>query len=245
MRITKNVEAIDLALHLSAAKTLVLSDFHLGFEESLNRQGVLVPRMHFKDVMARLEHIFATLKKDKKSVRTVVITGDLKHDFGRIGRQEWRDVTRLVEYLLTKAPRLVLIKGNHDVQLGPIATKRGIELVSEYRIDDVLIIHGDVAPKKLTGIKTIIMGHEHPAITLRSKGRSERYKCFLKGTYQRRTLIVQPSFNLLTEGTDILQEQFLSPLLKGRLFGIRSFEAFIVDDRSHDVLPFGTLQRLK
>ncbi len=245
MHIVPGIESLDLALYLTSAKTLALSDFHIGFEESLNRQGVLVPRTHYKDVIDRLEHIFAVLKKAKKSVRTIVITGDLKHDFGHIGRQEWRDVMRLVDYLLRKCEHLILIKGNHDVQLGPIADKHGIELVPEYRVGDVLMIHGDVVPTKLRGITTIIMGHEHPAITLRSKGRSERYKCFLKGTYKRRILIVQPSFNLLTEGTDILQEQFLSPLLKGRLFGIGCFEAFIVDDRTHEVLPFGSLKRLK
>jgi putative SbcD/Mre11-related phosphoesterase len=243
MQLTNAIEAIDLALYTS--KTLILSDFHIGFEESLNRQGVFVPRMHYKGIIDRLEHIFAVLKQAKKSVRTIVITGDLKHDFGRIGKQEWRDVMRLVDYLLRKSPRLVLIKGNHDVQLGPIADKHGIELVPDYRVEDILVIHGDVVPKTLTGIKTIVMGHEHPAITLRAKGRSERYKCFLKGAYKRRTLIVQPSFNLLTEGTDILQEQFLSPLLKGRLFGIGSFEAFLVDERNHDVLPFGPIKRLQ
>jgi putative SbcD/Mre11-related phosphoesterase len=241
MQLVPGIEAVDLALYLSTHKTLVLSDLHMGYEGSLNAQGVMVPRTHFKNLVDRLEHVFATLKVAKKAVRTVVITGDLKHEFGKIARQEWRDVMRMVDYLLRRAPRLVLIKGNHDVQLGPIAGRHGIELVPDYRAGDILLIHGDAEPTDLKAVKTIIMGHEHPAIALRSGGRTERFKCYLVGPYKRKTLIVQPSCNLLTEGTDVLKEQTLSPLLDG---GVAKFRAYVIDEQNKEVLDFGPLKAL-
>lgn len=241
MRLANNIEAIDLGLYLVEHKTLLFSDFHLGFEESLNRQGIFVPRLHYKDIVARLDLIFLALQEQKKSVKTIVITGDLKHDFGRIQRQEWKDILNLTDYLLKHCSKLVLIKGNHDTILQPIANKKGIQLVPNYRVDSILVIHGDVLPKDLHGVKTIIMGHEHPAIGLRAKGRVERYKCYLVGTYKRRTLIVQPSFNLLVEGSDVLHEQLLSPLLTD----ISSFNTFVLDEKDNNILAFGTIRSLR
>ncbi|MBI4145594.1 metallophosphoesterase [Candidatus Woesearchaeota archaeon] len=242
MQLANGVDAIDLAIYLPVHETLVLSDLHMGFEESLNAQGVLVPRTHYKDLVDRLELIFAELKNRRQRVSQVVITGDLKHEFGGIRRQEWKDVSRIVDYLLRRVERLVLIKGNHDVQLGPIATRRGLELVKDVRLGDVLIIHGDQEPNDLKGVTTIIMGHEHPAIGLRSGTRVERFKCYLVGRYKRKTLIVQPSANLLTEGSDVMKEQTLSPLLSK---DILSFKAFVLDDKKRELLDFGVIRRLR
>ncbi|HSU72257.1 MAG TPA: metallophosphoesterase [Candidatus Binatia bacterium] len=241
MQLAPGVEAIDLGIYLPSHQTLVFSDFHMGFEHSLNAQGYMLPRTHYKDVVDRLEHIFAELKKQKKTVARVVITGDLKHEFGTILRQEWRDVLRLVDYLLRRCETLVLIKGNHDVQLGPVAAKSGIKLVPDVRLGDILIIHGDDVPTNLKDIKTIIMGHEHPAIGLRAKGRVEKYKCYLVGPYRKRTLIVQPSAKLMVEGSDVLKEKQLSPLLEG---GVKKFRAFVIDDRKKELLDFGLIKNL-
>ena len=98
--------------------------------------------------------------------------------------------------------------------------------------------HGDYIPAKLAPI--IIMGHEHPAITLREKAKAEKFKCFLKGKYKKSMLIVQPSFNPLTEGTDVIKEQVLSPLIAD----ISKFEVYVVNDKTHEVLPFGRIKNI-
>ena len=84
--------------------------------------------------------------------------------------------------------------------------------------------------------KTIIIGHEHPAIVLKEGPRKEKYKCFIKGKFKRKNLIVMPSFNLVTEGTDVLLETRLSPFLQR---DISSFECWIVADK---VYYFGKLK---
>ncbi len=83
------------------------------------------------------------------------------------------------------------------------------------------------------------MGHEHPAISIKDGPRTEIFKCFLAGKWKKYNLIAQPSFNLVTEGTDILKEKILSPLLKQNL---RNFDVFVVADK---VYNFGKLRNLR
>ena len=219
MNILPNIKIIDLALYLEKQKILILSDFHIGYEEYLNNQGILIPRFQFKEIIKRLENIFKKIKPSK-----IIINGDLKHEFGIISAQEWRHTLQLLDFLLKKAP-VTLIKGNHDTIIKPIAEKRNIEILDEYRKDSLLITHGNILKKPE---KTIIIAHEHPAISFKQRP-SEKYKCFLLGKYKNFNLIVQPSFNLVTEGSDITKNKLLSPFLNN----IQNFQVFIVEDKAY------------
>jgi len=236
MNITKEIKIIDLAFYLTKHKTLIIADSHIGFEEALNKQGILIPRFQFKEIIQRLEKI---LKKVKPKI--IVINGDIKHEFGTISAQEWRHTLQLIDFLSKRCKKLILIRGNHDTILGPIAKKRNLEIVEELVIDNMLITHGDKIPEivKNKNIRTIIIGHEHPAIGLREKTRVELFKCYLIGKYKNKTLIIQPSFNLVTEGTDITKEKLISPFLQQDL---RNFECYIVADK---VYKFGKLKNLR
>lgn len=232
-KLTDSVYAVDLCTYLPDIKTIIISDLHIGFEESLGKQGVLVPRTQYKQIIKRLDWITSNVKVEK-----VILNGDVKHEFGTISQQEWREVLRLIEYFEKKNIEIIIVKGNHDTIIGPIARKKQLKEVKEYRHKDILITHGDYVPDKLAPV--IIMGHEHPAITLREKSKAEKFKCFIKGKYKKSTLIVQPSFNPLTQGTDVAKEQVLSPLLSN----LSKFEVYIVNDKTHEVLPFGKLKNL-
>jgi putative SbcD/Mre11-related phosphoesterase len=235
--IFEGIEIIDLALYLKKEKILVITDTHIGYEESLNKQGVMIPRTAFKETVQKLEKI---LKKTGK-VEKIIINGDIKDEFGKISETEWRNTLKLIDFLLKHCKELILIKGNHDKILGPIAEKRNTKIADFFKINDILVIHGDKIPEKevLKDVKTIIIGHEHPAITIRDKARAEKYKCFLKGKYKKYNLIVQPSFNPLVEGSDILSEEQLSPFLKQDL---GNFEVLIVAD---SIYNFGKLSKIR
>ena len=233
MEISKNIEIIDLALYLKKENTLIISDIHIGYEESLNKQGIFIPRLYFKDTIKRLEKII-TRKFDK-----IIINGDIKHEFGTISDQEWRNTLKLIDFLSKKCDQLILIKGNHDKSLGPISKKRNVGFVDNLTIGNKLIIHGHKLIKIGKNIKTIIIGHEHPAVSLNDKTKTETYKCFLKGKYKKYDLIVQPSFNLVTEGTNILTSKLLSPFLKQDL---NNFECWIIGDKEY---YFGKLKNIQ
>jgi len=234
----QGIEIIDLGLLLKNEKILVLSDFHIGYEEALNKQGILVPKFQFKDIIKRLTKIFSRLKKDK--IKKIIINGDIKHEFGTISEQEWRETLRLLDFLTKFCDEIILVKGNHDTIIGPIAKKKNVSVVDYYFAGDVLVTHGHKIPNKniLKKAKTIVIGHEHPAISLRENIRTEKFKCFLKGKYKGKSLVVMPSFCLVTEGTDILKEKLLSPFLDQDL---KNFDVFVVADKVYD---FGKLKNL-
>ena len=104
----------------------------------------------------------------------------------------------------------------------------------------ILVIHGDRTPDKelLKGVSTIIIGHEHPAVSIKEGPRAELFKAFLVGKWKKCNIIVQPSFNLVVEGTDVLKEEVLSPFLKGNL---GNFEAVVAADKLYG---FGKLNYL-
>ncbi|MBD3389261.1 MAG: phosphoesterase [Candidatus Altiarchaeales archaeon] len=224
--------AVGLCLHMPGEGLLAFGDTHLGYEEELNKKGVMIPHFQYQDVVRHLGEVL-----DSTRPETVVVNGDLKHEFGRISSQEWREVLRFLDFLGDYEVKLV--KGNHDTILGPIAEKKNVEVVEELRAGNTLFIHGHAIPEDIEGIQAIVMGHEHPCIGLREDERVEKVKCFLTGKWEGRSLIVLPSLNYVTEGVDILQESLLSPLLQGDIGDFRAYGA-----ENGEILEFGELRFL-
>ena len=65
MNILPGIKIVDLAL--SAGNNLILADTHIGYEEALNKQGVLIPRFQFKEIIQRLEKKIK--KKKNKTIK--------------------------------------------------------------------------------------------------------------------------------------------------------------------------------
>ena len=232
MNITPEIEIRGLGLFLKKFNAIVFSDVHLGFEES--QKNIHLPLFQWEDVIKELEKILHNEKFEM-----IIINGDLKEEFGRINKEEWRHTTQFLELCLEHAKKVVIIKGNHDALLGPVAQKKKIKLLPHLILDDLLICHGNEKMEIQKKIKTIIIGHEHPAVTLHDGVRTEKFKCFLKGSYEKRMLIVLPSLFAINEGTDILQSKPLSPFLQQDL---SRFDCFIAADTIYE---FGKLKKLQ
>ena len=101
-------------------------------------------------------------------------------------------------------------------------------------------MHGDKIPNKelLKDVSTVIIGHEHPAVSIKEGPRAELFKAFLIGKWKDKRIIVLPSFNLVVEGTDVLKERSLSPFLKG---GLGKFNVVVVGDKLYE---FGKIKDL-
>ncbi len=222
---------IGKAVFLKKSKTLILGDTHIGLERAMNQNGFLIPRFQHEDLKkTTLEYI------KKTNPEKIILNGDVKHEFGKINKQEWKQTEEYIKLLNEKA-ELIILEGNHDKLLKIITDKQKILLKDHYVIDSYLITHGDKIIKK-ENIHTIIIGHDHPAISLQEGGRQETYKCFLKGTYEDKTVLVMPSMHELTEGTDILKQKLMSPYIKN----INDFEITVVAD---EPLNFGKLKEIK
>lgn len=235
MEIIKGIEAIGKSLWLKRQKILVIADLHIGYEEYLNEKGILVPRSQFNELKKEIEVLLKKLKP-----KLIIINGDLKHEFGRISAQEWKE-TLLVLDLLLKKSKVILIKGNHDAILGPIASKKNIEIADYYLTDKICITHGNkILNIKANAAKLFIIAHEHPAVSLKEGAKKELYKCFLLGSWRGKKLIVMPSFMKIPIGSDVLNGKFLSPFLKNNR-KIRNFEVFVAENK---IYRFGKIKNI-
>jgi len=237
--IIKGIFALDAALWIAADRALVLADLHLGIEEMFNRQGVLLPRTNFNDIKERLEK--KILPKAKPEL--IVINGDLKHEFGAVSEQEWQEAIGMLRLLQAHCGRIVLIRGNHDRILEPIAKWESISIEESGVLlpkSAVFVTHGEKIPKtaEFKKAKTIIIGHEHPAISIREQYKQELFKCFLVGKFRGKNLVVQPSMNAVNIGTDVRGSRLLSPFLRG---GAENFNVFAVADKIYDFGALGDL----
>jgi len=239
MGIHPGIEIHGLTLYLKKEKILIFADLHLGYEEELMEFGYLVPRFQYKEIIGHLEKILSEI-----DVKKVIINGDLKHEFGRISEQEWEEVLNFLDFLEERVDEIILIKGNHDNIIGPIATKRKVSIVPSYFIKEIgaYITHGHEIPedKDLDKAEIVIIAHDHPALSLREDLRIEKVKCFLKGKWNDKVLIQIPSLNFVTEGTDLTQENPLSPFMDQNL---DEFEAYGIENL--DIFYFGNLKDTK
>ncbi|MBS3140964.1 metallophosphoesterase [Candidatus Woesearchaeota archaeon] len=233
MEIYKNVEIVDLCLYLKKENILVIGDVHIGYEEALNKRGFMIPRYNYDLLIKKLKEILKQVKP-----KTIVLMGDLKHEFGSISNQEWRVTLNFLDFL-TEKHKVILIKGNHDNILEPILKKRNLEVQDYYKINNFYFCHGHKIPEdnNIKDSKVIIIGHEHPSITFKKRP-DEKFKCFLKGKYKNKVLLVLPSFHFISEGSDITIQSPLSPLIKS----YKDFEIYVSEDKQ--ILYFGNLKNI-
>jgi putative SbcD/Mre11-related phosphoesterase len=236
--IIKEFEIIDLGLWIPEQKILAFSDFHIGYDEYLNKRGVFIPRHQLLDTLDRLRKIFIELEQKPE---TIVICGDLKHEFGTVNREEFFGVRDLLKLLLKNCKKVIITKGNHDTILDYAKTEN-VKIVPYFYVDGILFAHGDsiIQNPNSAKAKTIIIGHSHPTLKLTDEMISEKVKCFLKGKWKGKNVIALPSFNLVTEGANAIAEHGFSPYSDN----MKDAEAWAVPS-FNDILYFGKIKNIE
>ena len=206
--------------------TAIISDLHLGIEQSMPGS---VPRLQIREFVEMGEKIF------DYGIETLIVNGDMKHEFSQNMPYEWDDVRYFVERML-EIGKLRVVRGNHDNYLAAILAKYGIELERRIELADWTIVHGheEVDAKKL------VIGHEHPSIRLRSGYSSYTYPCFLRCSNEREVLVL-PAFSPMLKGSDVLSTfEFLSPILNS--FSPAEIEVYAIED---GIYGMGDLKKLR
>lgn len=243
-KILTGSEILGLSLWLPKQGILAISDLHLGMEEEFRKKGTLLPEFNFQETMQKIKEIFAEIDRRNQKLKLLVICGDLKHEFGTISRQEWHEVLEFLKEVQRHCKRVALLKGNHDNILGPLAFWEDLKVQQSFWLEKekMLFLHGDKIPEKENAefgkAKIVIIGHEHPAISIREGAKQEKFKCFLKGKFLGKQVVMLPSFNSFNEGSDVLKEMPLSPFLKN----VEEFEAWAVEGK--ESYYFGRLKNL-
>ncbi len=214
MKIFEGIYTIDSypAIFIEEIDTAVIADLHLGYELALAQQGIFVPQVQLKETLKDLRGIFKLVKPEK-----LIINGDIKHEFGEVSNQEWREVKKLIAYIKRKIKRLILVRGNHDNYLLNITSKLGIEVFNPYYLEKgICFVHGH-KKVKLPEFKTLIIAHEHPSLVLREGFDRVKIPCLLYGKIKGKNFICLPAFSSWASGTEInlvSREDLLSPILK-------------------------------
>lgn len=234
-------------VYIKSEKILVFADAHLGFEEEMAKHGLFLPRVQKKKLLDLLNNIFNELY-----VKEIVVAGDIKHQFGQLGRIEARELREVFDYLIKHVERMIIVRGNHDNFL-PLITKRyeNIRLVDDYyMVKDIMIIHGHkklVLPKEKQ-VRLVIMGHEHPSLGLRDKlGYLIKYPCFLRVPLKEPgniEVLILPATGVYQTGTSITLDPnaYLSPVVREK--AILEEAKPIVFDEELGLLEFPELRIL-
>ncbi len=234
------------ALYDPKKKMLMVSDLHLGLESLMADAGMFMPKFQLSEMKDDISDML-----EKKDVERLLVCGDIKHEFSKTSYGERKEVEEFIEFFDELVGKIYLVKGNHDNYL-IYSVKRypDVELEELFVFDDVCIIHGHEKHERIKGLDLdhIIIGHEHPALTLTDEiGAREKIRCFLYGrTKDGKDLIVMPAFSGLAQGSTVNRvdnKDILSPVLKD-LVDIGEMKAVGVDKEA-GLFKFPKLKKLK
>jgi uncharacterized protein len=144
-------------------KTLLISDPHLGWENSLQEKGIHVPSQTEK-ILNKLTSIITKYKPQE-----LVVLGDVKYTVISSKLGEWHDVPDFFSKLQKFVDSIAIVRGNHDANIEPLLPEN-IELLPATGavIGDIGIFHGHRWPSPaLLKCKTLVMGHLHPVVVFR------------------------------------------------------------------------------
>ncbi|MFZ1970739.1 MAG: metallophosphoesterase [Candidatus Nanoarchaeia archaeon] len=203
MKKQKDYIFIDKTVFFPKSGILAVGDLHLGYELMLRQSGVAIPESQTKETIEDLKKIFSIIKEKGFEMKKIIFLGDIKHYFGfEFGERRIFDVVLDFLKKYFNEEDIILIKGNHDKM-----DYSGKKMKNYYIKDNVCFIHGhmvfpEIYDKK---IKTIVMGHVHPSVIISDKAnvKREKFKCFLVTKFQRKEIIVLPSFFEIIEGTSV------------------------------------------
>jgi putative SbcD/Mre11-related phosphoesterase len=144
------------------AKTLVVTDLHIGWEIALSEKGIHVPAQTPK-LLQRLKTLINAYKPEN-----LLILGDVKHTVATAELGEWQDIPEFLNELKPLVKEIQIIRGNHDGNLEPLLPENIKILPSAgTAIGNVGLFHGHRWPTPtLLKCKILVMGHIHPVIAL-------------------------------------------------------------------------------
>ncbi len=134
---------------------LIIADLHIGVEDVLGLPFIDTSEVLMKKVERLLEASGASI---------LVIAGDVRDGFD-LNHRVLNKTKRFLEALSKLVDKIIIVRGNHDNFLRPIARKLNIERHEDsFAIGDTLITHGHKRPE--AEFNRLIIGHIHPSVRI-------------------------------------------------------------------------------
>ena len=195
------------AVYLEAERILCVADLHLGYAWAHRFIGQLMPLRGEEDLLSRLSDLCSFYKPAH-----LAVLGDIVHQAVPVA-EVMQELTSLFDGL-REICGLKLILGNHDKKLKKLAAViSDLEFVPQFETEKFLLTHGNTPPSAPKD-KLVLMGHEHPGISLGDGIRSAKFPCFLVS----KKVLLLPAFSLWAAGTDIRSYEFMSALAREARF---------------------------
>jgi len=216
LKISNDIELLDglPIAYIQSLEMLVCTDLHLGYEGAMSKNGMLLPKANLKNILASIDEAIKLT-----GAKHLLVDGDIKNEFSGVEVEEFNELYDFIHFISQKGLSLTLIKGNHDNFVERYKSAFSFEVYrQQHRYGNYLFFHGEEMPQSLGDASMLIMGHEHPAITVyTSAGKAERIRCFLIGSYKGRELMVLPAMSYYSPGTSVNvvpKEELLAPMFK-------------------------------
>ena len=140
-------------------KYIVITDLHIGFENSLVSNEIFVGKN--STINETVDELLEIIELENPD--SVILLGDVKSSIKNIFKTEWNDVPLFFKKIKEKC-NVILIPGNHDANIQRLVPE-DVSLISSTGMveDNTLFTHGHRMPSEIFAhVKKIIMGHVHP-----------------------------------------------------------------------------------
>jgi metallophosphoesterase superfamily enzyme len=182
-----------------ATRTAILSDLHLGAEQSLARQGLYLPPTSWKAILGAWERVVAL------DPAHLILAGDVCDAPEDTGLEE-------LAMLLERRPkncRVTLTPGNHDPEVAVFAERFPFVTMEPFtKFEGITVAHGHALPTAGSP-RALITGHQHPAVVLATRVQAAKMICFAQCVVGkgRMPLMILPAFSPLPLGSNLLTER--------------------------------------
>ena len=201
-------------------KNLVVTDIHIGFENSMTSNEIFIGKnTTTNETIQELSEIIDIEKPD-----SLILLGDIKSSIKNISRNEWDEVPLFFEKIKQKCD-IILIPGNHDANIQKLVPD-DITMISSLGMieENTLFTHGHTMPSEnFSNIEKIVMGHIHPVFFQKESVmngqrvwvsiKTDKEKIF-PSTSGEIEIIIVPSFNRYFYATHKkLYKKSISPII--------------------------------
>jgi DNA ligase-associated metallophosphoesterase len=190
------------AIFLEEHSVLAVADLHLGYAWAHRYNGQMLPLGGGDQILERLSDLCAFYKP-----RQFIFLGDIVHQAVPVAKmiEDFNEtIGTLAAHCETK-----LIIGNHDKKLRTLLRREAVEFFPCVNVGRFLLLHGNLVPDA-SNAAIIIMGHEHPAISLGDGIKGARFPCFMVSE----RVVILPAFSLWAAGGDFRAHTFMSPIAR-------------------------------
>ncbi len=180
------------AMWLPDSRTAIIADLHLGYSWAQRRRGELGP---LADTRTR-EKLLGC--RDELQPERFVFLGDIVHA-PRSCEPERDWITDTLRQLSQDA-ELIAVRGNHDRQFAAEFADLKLFHVETWSHHALTAIHGDRFDLAWPEEHTLLLGHLHPALTIRdASGAGQKVPVFLANS----RCVLLPAFSPFARGYDV------------------------------------------